>query len=251
MALWVAAGRLPKIYLEEEWDKLGDIAERIAQVRQNIAAALARRGGKPGKVTLVAVSKTVPAERINAAIRAGISVIGENRVQEAREKYPDVDPVKWHFIGHLQRNKVKDVLGPFDLIHSLDRISLAREIQRRAARLNIVVPCLIQVNVAGEKSKFGLAPDDLNAFLWQLVSFPNVRVCGLMTIAPYSTDAERVRPVFRRLYELSRGEGYPAGVSLRYLSMGMSGDYEVAVEEGANMVRIGSAIFGHRTKGNR
>ena len=228
-----------------------DIADNITQVRRKIATAAARRGEEPGNITVVGVSKNVPVKRMNAAIRAGITDIGENRVQEALKKYFDVEPVSWHFIGHLQRNKVKDVLTRFDLIHSLDRISLAKEIQKRAARLEMVVPCLVQVNVAGEESKFGISPAELKVFLQQIVSFPNIKVCGLITIAPYCTDAEKVRPIFRRLREMFEDEDYPAGVSMQFLSMGMSGDFEVAVEEGANMVRIGTAIFGRRADSDK
>ncbi len=228
---------------------MGDITENITQIRRRIKAAAHRRVNAE-KVTLIGVSKTVPAPRINTAIGAGLGDIGENRVQEALQKWEDVDPVRWHFIGHLQRNKVRDVLARFDLIHSLDRISLAQEIQRQAARLDMIVPCLIQVNVAGEESKFGIPPAGLMSFLRQLVSFSNIRVKGLMTIAPYCADAEKVRPIFRELRKMFEGQDYPEEVSMQYLSMGMSGDFEVAVEEGANMVRIGTAIFGHRIGSN-
>lgn len=227
-----------------------DIGENIARVRRKIATAAARRGDEPGNITVVAVSKNVTVKRINAAIKADITDIGENRIQEAMKKYQHIRSVRWHFIGHLQRNKVKDLIPHFDLLHSLDRISLAREIQKRAARLGVVVPCLVQVNVAGEESKSGIPPAELTAFLRRLVSFPNVKVCGLMTIAPYCTDAEKVRPIFRRLRGMFEDGGYPAGVSMQFLSMGMSGDFEVAVEEGANMVRIGTAIFGRRNENN-
>jgi pyridoxal phosphate enzyme (YggS family) len=224
-----------------------DIVENIAHVRAEIGRAAARRGRDPGEITLIAVTKNVLVDKINAAVEAGITDIGENRVQEALQKQKEVvGPVKWHFIGHLQRNKVKDSLTNFALFHSLDRIALAREIQKRAEQKGVVVPCLVQVNVAGEESKFGLPPGELEAFLRQVAVLNNIKVCGLMTIAPYYNDPEAARPVFRRLRELFEQENYPAGVSMRYLSMGMSNDYTVAVEEGANMVRIGTAIFGKR-----
>lgn len=228
-----------------------DIAQNIARVQEEIARAAAKVGRNPDEITLIAVTKNVPEDKINAAIRAGVQDIGENRVQEALAKYDAVrGPVRWHFIGHLQRNKVKYVLGRFDLLHSLDRISLAQEIQKRAAVQGLIVPCLVQVNVAGEESKFGIPPDELASFLQKVAAFPNLNVCGLMTIAPYSLDPEAVRPVFRRLRELFHQGNYPPEIEMKYLSMGMSGDFTVAVEEGANMVRIGTAIFGPRQNPN-
>lgn len=236
----------------ERGKRMEDIARNIDRVREGIARAAARSGRDPAGITLIAVTKNVPAEQINVAIKAGVKNIGENRVQEAVAKFDAVTaPVKWHFIGHLQRNKVKQVLGRFDLIHSLDRLSLAREIQKRAAALGILVPCLVEVNVGGEESKFGIKPDDLSSFLREVAGFPNIKICGLMTIAPFSPNPEAARPVFRRLLELYDRGGYPPGVTMEYLSMGMSGDYVVAVEEGANMVRIGTAIFGPRRKPER
>ena len=224
-----------------------DIAKNIAHVRARISQAAAQRRRDPDEITLIAVTKDVPGEKINAAIAAGITDLGENRGQEALKKQREVvAPAKWHLIGHLQRNKVRHCLTNFALIHSLDRLSLAQEIQRRAAQRGVVVPCLVQVNVAGEKSKFGLAPGELEPFLRQVAAMQNIKVCGLMTIAPYYDDPEAARPVFRRLRELFEQGDYPAGVSMQYLSMGMSNDYTVAVEEGANMVRIGTALFGKR-----
>jgi len=224
-----------------------DIVKNIARVRAEIDRAAARRGRDPKEITLIAVTKNVPVARINAAIAAGITDLGENRVQEALKKQREViAPVKWHFIGHLQRNKVKHCITSFALIHSLDRLPLAQEIQRRAAQLGVVVPCLVQVNVAGEESKFGLPPAELEPFLRQVAPLKNIKICGLMTIAPYFDEPEAARPVFRRLRELFEQGDYPAGVSMQYLSMGMSNDYIVAVEEGANMVRIGTALFGKR-----
>jgi pyridoxal phosphate enzyme (YggS family) len=226
---------------------MGELKVNLEKIREEISRALLRRGGKPEEVILVGVSKNVSVDRIEKAINGGVEHIGENRIQEARAKFKSIKgPATWHLIGHLQRNKVRHALGIFDLIHSLDRKSLAQEIQKRAARQGIVVPCLVQVNVAGEVSKFGLPPGELKPFLNEIAGFPNIKVKGLMTIAPFSEDPEAVRPVFRRLRELFDDKDYPPEVKMEFLSMGMSNDFVVAVEEGANMVRIGSRLFGSR-----
>ncbi|MGI6576196.1 MAG: YggS family pyridoxal phosphate-dependent enzyme [bacterium] len=219
----------------------------IIQVQEQIAQAARRSGRDPADITLIGVTKSVPVDKIEKAILAGIKHIGENRVQEAKSKYEAVGrKVKWHLIGHLQRNKVKQAIVIFDFIHSLDRLSLAREIQKQAAKQDINISCLVQVNVAGEESKFGLAPEELLPFVRQVAGFPNLTIRGLMTIAPYTKDPEEVRPVFRRLRELFTQPGYPPEAKMEYLSMGMSNDYTVAIEEGANMVRLGTKIFGSR-----
>ena len=227
------------------------IAERVAAVRERIAAAAARAGRDPGAVTLVAVSKSVPVAAMREAYAAGIRHFGENRAQEARDKFPAFgDDVHWHFVGRLQTNKVKYIVRHCHLLHSLDRVALAQEVDRRASRCGRVLPCLVEVNVAGEATKAGLPPEKVIPFLQQVAGRPGLRVVGLMTVAPRADNPEEVRPVFRRLRQLleeaaERCRGLP-GIEMRHLSMGMTDDFEVAVEEGATIVRIGRAIFGER-----
>ncbi len=230
------------------------IVANVAAVRAEIAAACERVGRDPDGVTLVAVTKTHPSEAIVAAWEAGVRHFGENKVQELVEKaqvHPGVangGAVHWHHIGHLQTNKVRDVVRFAELFHALDTVRLAEEIERRAAQAGREMPCLVQVNVSGERSKFGLAPSDVHRFLEHVAAFPHVRVCGLMTLAAPTDDPERVRAQFRLLRQ-TRNSFHPAlnpRAQLDILSMGMSGDYPVAVEEGATHVRIGSALFGSR-----
>ena len=218
-----------------------DIATNLERVRERLARAAERAGRQPDEVLLIAVSKTVEVERIRAAVAAGVTALGENRVQEAKTKIAALGrPAAWHLIGHLQTNKVKDALPLFDVIHSLDRLELAREIERRAAARWQAVEALLQVNVAAEASKGGVAPDAVGETLDAIGKLAHVRVRGLMTIPPEVERAEDSRSWFRRLRELAERHG------LRELSMGMSGDFEVAVEEGATMVRVGTAVFGPR-----
>ncbi len=217
------------------------IAMNIAAVRARIAAAAARAGRDPAGVRLVGVSKTFPAEVVAAAVRAGLADIGENRVQEAVAKRAALDtaglrPV-WHLVGHLQTNKVKPALQTFDILHSIDSLRLAEALNRHATR---PVDVLIEVNVAGESTKFGFAPDEVAEAVRHLQRLEHLRLRGLMTVAPQVDDPEQVRPVFRALRALRDATG------LAELSMGMTDDVEVAVEEGATMVRIGRAIFGPR-----
>jgi len=217
------------------------IAQRLEAVRRGIAAACLRSGRSPAEVTLVAVCKGFPPEAIREAAAAGVRHLGENRVQEAEAKRPhltDLPPgVVWHMVGHLQTNKVKTALGLFDIIHSVDSLHLAETISRRALRL---VPVFLEVNVAGEASKYGFSPDGLPKAAAAIACLPNLQVRGLMTVAPLAASMEQVRPVFRRLREMARSLG------LQEPSMGMTDDFEVAVEEGATHVRIGRAIFGER-----
>lgn len=229
---------------------MDDLVERIRQVRLRVAEAAARSGRSIDDVTIVAVTKTVPAERVALAYELGLKVFGENRVQEARAKiaalpYP---LMRWHLIGHLQSNKVARAVELFDLIHSVDSLRLADALERGASGRERMVPILLQVNVSGEASKEGVSVDDLHMLAAEALRLPHLRVQGLMTIAPYTTQPEEVRPVFRRLRELRDGlrERFPDG-SWDTLSMGMTNDYEVAIEEGATMVRIGRAIFGERS----
>lgn len=239
-------------------DLASDIRARAAAVRERIAAACARAGRDPSGVRLIAVTKTFSVEVVRAGIEAGLTDFGENRVQELEEKAGAVPgevgggAIRWHLIGSLQRNKAKKAVELADAFHALDSDRLARELDRRAAAAGRVLPCFVQVNVSDEGTKSGFAPGDVHAFLDRLGGFEHLRVVGLMTLAaPAETDEERetvVRPQFRRLRALA--ESYDAGanprVALDRLSMGMSGDYEVAIEEGATDVRVGSALFGAR-----
>lgn len=226
---------------------MDSIAERVRVVRQRIEAAARRAGRNPDAVRLVAASKSQPVEAIAEAIAAGVSEFGENRAQELREKRPLIaQDVTWHFIGRLQTNKVKYVIPGVALIHSLDRLSLAEELQRRAVQLGVEVNALVEVNTSGETSKGGVSPADLPSFLAALSSFDRLRARGLMTMAAPGNPAA-ARTSFRRLRELRDAlRAAPGGAELSELSMGMSDDFEIAVEEGATIVRIGSAIFGSR-----
>lgn len=223
-----------------------DVPARVARVQARIAEAAARSGRRPEEVTLVAVTKGVDLPRIRAALACGITDLGENRVQETTPKVAALGRVaRWHMVGHLQRNKVRQAISLFDVVHSLDSQRLAAEISQHATR---PVDVLLQVNVAGEAQKFGIPPEEISAVVPVIAALPSIRLVGLMTIAPQTEDPETVRPVFRRLRELRdalvpvRSEQSP----LSELSMGMSDDFEVAVEEGATLVRIGRAVFGAR-----
>lgn len=218
------------------------LEENYNRVKEVIEKAEVRTGRKPGSVRLIAVTKTVNAAVVRQAVDLGITDFGENRVQDAVKKVTAFRGVRWHFIGHLQSNKVKDVLPYYSMIHSLDRVSLANEIQRVAEKMDMVADVLIQVNVSGEVSKFGLDPGNLAGFLIKMRSFDRIKIHGLMTMAPFESDPESTRPHFRALKELRDINARP-GVELKELSMGMTNDYTVAVEEGATMVRIGSALF--------
>ena len=219
------------------------IAANLRRVQERVRAACQRAGRSPDEVTVIGISKGFPVAAVVAAHMAGLSDMGENRVQEAAAKVAAAAAkgarLRWHLVGHLQRNKVKTSLGLFDIIHSVDSLRLAEAVGREAgARAPVSV--LLEVNVAGEESKFGLKPDEVAVMLAGARALPDVDVLGLMTVAPLAADAEEVRPVFRRLRELGKS------LELRHLSMGMSDDFEVAVEEGATLVRIGRAIFGPR-----
>lgn len=226
---------------------MDSVAERVRIVRQRIEAAARRAGRDPGAVRLLAVSKTQPVEAIAAAIAAGVREFGENRAQEFRAKVPLVgQDVTWHFIGRLQTNKVKYVIPGAALIHSLDRLALAAELERRAEQAGVEVNALVEVNTSGEASKGGVSPAELPGFVSALTEFGRIRVRGLMTIAAPG-DPLAARASFRRLRELRDAlREAPGGAELTELSMGMSDDFEIAVEEGATIVRIGTAIFGPR-----
>ncbi len=224
------------------------IAENLKAVREKIAAAAERSGRRAEDITLVAVTKTHGPQMINEAIELGVTDIGENRPQELRDKYADVLPVRWHQIGHLQTNKVKYVIDKVCLIHSVDSQKLMAEIDRQAAKHDLVMDILIEVNISGEETKFGVSPDELEGILQKAGNFPNIRIVGLMTIIPKSDEKQENKEYFEKMYKLYldiSAKKYD-NVIMRWLSMGMSGDFEAAIEAGANMVRIGSAIFGAR-----
>lgn len=225
------------------------ITENLKEVHQNILNACKRSGRNPQDVTLVAVSKTKPIPMLEEAYAFGERVFGENKVQELCEKY-DVLPkdIKWQMIGHLQRNKVKQVVGKVDLIHSVDSERLAEAINNESKKQGIVSNVLLEVNVACEESKFGFHLDEVKTFLKEASKFQNICIKGLMTIAPYTENPETNREYFRSLYNLyvDISKENTDNVDMSVLSMGMTGDYEVAIEEGATMVRVGTGIFGER-----
>ena len=228
------------------------VAENVEQVRERIHRACRRSGRASEDVRLIAVSKTKPAESIRQAYAAGLREFGENRVQEAagkRKELEDLDAV-WHLIGHLQSNKAKQAVGLFDFIHSVDSLHLAERIDRAAAALGRKLPVLIEVHLGEETSKFGVEEDELTRLAEQVGALPSLDLQGLMTLPPFFDDPEDVRPFFRRLRQLAgRIEARNmSGVSMRELSMGMSHDFEIAIEEGATIVRVGTAIFGERDR---
>ncbi len=226
-----------------------EIGDNIGRLQSEIAGICSRMGRRPEDITLIAVTKTVDTDRINHAIECGIRHVGENKVQEVMEKYDLIaKKVKWHLIGHLQTNKVKYIIDKVALIHSLDSLSLAQEINKRAEKAGVVMEALIQVNVAEEESKFGMGMEEVDGFIRHIASFRNLKISGLMTIAPFYEDLSMVRPVFRELkvkYDALAQMDLP-NVEMRHLSMGMTHDFAVAIEEGANMIRVGTGIFGKR-----
>jgi hypothetical protein len=224
------------------------IAERLNKVREKIKKAAAKSGRDASEIVLVCAIKEVTIDDVKEAIAAGVTDIGENRVQDATAKHELLDKnigVRWHFIGHLQTNKVKKALKLFDLIHTVDSIRLAEEIQRQAERINKMQSVLVQVNVSRERTKYGIAVEVLEDLVKAIRSMKNIMLLGLMTMTPYSLNPEDSRVHFRRLRELcSNLSSFNCeNIDMRHLSMGMSGDFEVAIEEGADIVRIGSAIF--------
>lgn len=270
--------------MKQSLPEVKQLEANLRSVQDRIAAAARRSGRDPEDVTLVAVTKTVSPERIVAAYELGLRHFGENRVEEAVPKIQMVarllrketrfgaengflgsaaeEPVTWHMIGHLQRRKVRDAVGPFALIHSVDSVRLASEISKRCAGLAKVMPILLEVNTSGEAAKFGFAMDEVEAAVAEITRLPWIRIEGLMTMAPIVERPEQARPYFRALRELydrvrdrfasdtpdapASGGREGGGIEWRHLSMGMTDDFEVAVEEGATLVRIGRAIFGER-----
>lgn len=225
------------------------LAENLATIRERINAACARASREPSSVTLLAVTKTQPPEVVSEAARLGLSLFGENKVQEAKNKIPQCPgKVAWHMIGHLQSNKARDAVELFSMIESVDSFHLAEEINRRAEQAAKTLPILLEVNIVGEASKFGYKPEQLLLDFERLNSLHRLEIHGLMTVPPWTPTPERVRPVFQRLRELKEQCEQRLGAPLPHLSMGMTGDFEVAIEEGSTIVRIGTALFGERPK---
>lgn len=228
-----------------------EFAGRLAAVHARIAAACARAGRGPGEVRLLPISKTVPASRLRAAVAAGLTLLGENKVQEAKGKCETLSdlPISWSIVGHLQTNKAKDVARFASEFQALDSLRVAEALERRLEIENRSLDVFVQVNTSGEASKFGLQPEDVTTFVRALPAFPRLNIRGLMTLAIFSADEQRVRRCFRLLRDIRqrlRQDG-PGGLTFEELSMGMSGDFEIAIEEGATVVRVGQAIFGPRT----
>ena len=233
--------------------QMNSIAANITQIRERITAACQRSGRDSEAVRLIAVSKVKPASDIDAAYASGQLLFGESYVQEFRDKAPEVQaPVEWHYIGGLQSNKVKYLRGKVAMIHSVDRLSLAEEISRQWQKIDATCKILLQVNIGEEEQKSGGDPEELEQLVRSVAKLPNLQICGLMCLPPFCVDAEEVRPYFRRMRELAEqiDQLHLPGVSMQELSMGMSGDFEVAVEEGATLVRVGTAIFGERIRKN-
>ena len=229
---------------------MSEVSENLKKVEERIAAACARAGRDRSEVTLIAVSKTKPIEMIREAMGEGIRVFGENKVQELVTKHDELasENLDWHMIGHLQRNKVNKLPGRVKMIHSVDSLRLAEEIDRQYEKADIVADILIEVNMAGEETKFGLAPQDVEPLLLKIANFNHICPRGLMTIAPFVEDPEENRKIFANLRKLLidiQAKNYD-NINMTELSMGMTGDYEVAIEEGATFVRVGTGIFGSR-----
>jgi hypothetical protein len=226
-----------------------DLEASVKSVQQRIEAACARSRREPGSITLVTVSKGQSPAMVCAAAELGLSLFGENKVQEAKAKIPQCPGrLLWHMVGHLQTNKCRDVVGLFEMVQSVDSLHLAEELNRRAEQAAKTMPVLLEVNAVGEASKFGCRPDQLLADFGAINALPRLEIQGLMTVPPWTLDPEKVRPVFRQMRELKERCEQLLGAPLPHLSMGMTGDFEVAIEEGATMVRIGTALFGARPK---
>ena len=231
---------------------MNSIAENLERVREQIAQAAARAGRVAEEIELVAITKTHPAEKVREAIEAGQTLFGESRVQEARAKIPELPSnLRWHFVGHLQKNKIRHALPLFEMIHSVDSLDVAQDINRIAGEQGMHPRVLLQVNVAGEGSKFGFSPDKLRDQMEELLALPRLSILGLMTIPPLAENAEASRKYFVQLHELRDRLQTDFRVDLAQLSMGMTQDFPIAVEEGATLVRVGTAIFGERTRPKR
>jgi pyridoxal phosphate enzyme (YggS family) len=229
--------------------RMSSIAENLGGVRERIASAAAKSGRSADDVELVAITKTHPAEKVREAIEAGQTLFGESRVQEARAKIPELPSnIRWHFVGHLQKNKVRQALPLFEMIHGVDSLALAQDINRIADEEGMYPRVLLQVNVAGEGSKFGFAADQLHQQMEELLALPRLSIEGLMCIPPLADELEASRKCFVQLRELRDSLENEFDVKLPQLSMGMTNDFPVAVEEGATLVRVGTAIFGERAR---
>ena len=227
--------------------EINSIQSGIAEVTANIAAACKRVGRSPEEVTLIAVSKTMPVDAIREAMACGMLEFGENKPQELRDKQAEItEPLHWHMIGSLQTNKLKYVVGKTTLIHSVDSVRLAKAIDELSEKKHLVTDILLEINIAGEASKHGIAPEEAETLVREVAQFSNVRIRGLMTVAPYTEDAEENRVYFKKMKQLmvDINSKNIDNVYMDILSMGMTGDYEVAIEEGSNMVRVGTGIFG-------
>jgi pyridoxal phosphate enzyme (YggS family) len=228
---------------------MSSISEDLERVRQQIAQAAAKAGRAVDEIELVAISKTHDAEKVREVVEAGQSLFGESRVQEARIKIPELpSSLRWHFVGHLQKNKIRHALPLFEMIHSVDSLELAQDINRIAEEEGLHPRVLLEVNVAGEGSKFGFQPDTLREQMESLLALPRLSILGLMTIPPLAEDAEASRKFFVKLRDLRDQLQKEFHVDLAQLSMGMTNDFPIAVEEGATLVRVGTAIFGERSK---
>ena len=226
-----------------------DLAANLNSIQQRIAAACGRAGRDVSSVTLLAVSKTHPADSIKAATDLGLTLFGENKVQEAKAKIPNSPgKARWHFIGHLQSNKCRDAVDFFSMIQSVDSLAIAQDINKRADQASKTMPVLLEINVAGEASKFGYKPEQMLAELKELNVLRRLEIHGLMAIPPFSPVPEKSRPYFKTLRELKIRAEEILGAPLPVLSMGMSDDFEIAIEEGSTMIRVGSALFGARQK---
>lgn len=225
------------------------LKNNLDDIQGKILSACKKSGRNPEEIKLIAVTKTIDTEIINESILKGVTAIGENKVQEITRKFDHIETsVEWHLIGHLQSNKVKYIIDKVDLIHSVDSVKLATEINKRAKGINKKMEILVQVNVADEDSKFGIESKDVKGFVEQLSNLENIEVKGLMTIAPFDVEPENVRMYFRELktlFDKLSQESLP-NVNMKYLSMGMTNDFEIAIEEGANILRIGTGIYGKR-----
>lgn len=225
-----------------------NILENIEDVRNRIKIASEKAGRNPEDVTLIGVSKTKPVELIKEAVECGITRLGENRVQEIMEKYEHIDGAQWHLIGHLQKNKVKYIIDKVALIHSVDSVELAKEIDKQAKKTGRIQEILLQINISGEESKFGIEPDKTEEVCREVAKLENVKIKGFMTMAPRGADENELHSIFGGLRELLEKikKLDIENVDLKELSMGMSGDYEIAISEGATLVRVGTGIFGTR-----
>ena len=231
---------------------MSPIAENLDRVREQISTAAAKSGRSPEDVELVAITKTHPAESVREAIEAGQVLFGESRLQEARTKIPELPSnLRWHFVGHLQKNKIRQALPLFEMFHGIDSLELARDIQRIAEEDGAHPSVLLQVNVAGEGSKFGFSPDQLRDDMGSLLDLARLTIEGLMCIPPLAEETEASRKYFVQLRKLREELEKDRGIKLAHLSMGMTNDYAVAIEEGATLVRVGTAIFGERSKKQR